>query len=164
MDEVQRLPKRMREVVILRALLPRYQDVADVLGVHTSRVGYLIKSVDTTLREMSEKRVERERPVASPRAARLRELEDEPPDWLIETIGRPPTRNANASSSILAWRRAALAIDDYRNDYAWASKQEALGPKPTHDLSARRAYDRAQRAVAQLSEARQRQRGITPER
>ena len=29
--------------------------------------------------------------VASPRAARLRELEDDPPKWLIEAIGRAPT-------------------------------------------------------------------------
>jgi hypothetical protein len=30
----------------------------------------------------------------------------------VEAIGRPPIRGKNASATILAWRRAAHAIDD----------------------------------------------------
>jgi hypothetical protein len=45
----------------------------------------------------------------SPRAARLRELEEEPPAWLCASIGRPPGKTLRAEA-VLAWRRAALAI------------------------------------------------------
>jgi hypothetical protein len=68
------------------------------------------------VRELTERRVERERPVASPRAARLRELEDEPPAWLTQAIGWPPGRNKSSSGAVLAWRRVALVIDDYRRE------------------------------------------------
>jgi hypothetical protein len=66
------------------------------------------------LRDVSERRIEALRPEASPRAARVRELEDHPPKWLTEAIGRAPGRNKSSSGVVLAWRRAALAIDDYR--------------------------------------------------
>jgi len=78
--------------------------------------------------------------VCAPRAARLRELEDAPPGWLIEAVGRPPARGKNASASILARQRAALAIDDYRRNHGWDSPYEGLGPKPTDDLLARRPH------------------------
>ena len=41
----------------------------------------------------------------------LRELEDGPPEWLTSTVGKCPARSAGV---VLAWRRAALAIEDYR--------------------------------------------------
>src|SRR4051794_38167726 len=56
------------------------------------------------------------------------------PGWLIEAIGRLPTRGTNASATVLAWRRAALAIDDYRRGHGWTSAENGLGPKPTSDL------------------------------
>jgi hypothetical protein len=121
MDEVKRLPKRMRQVVVVRSQVARHKDVADILGISTGRVGYLLATVGNTLRQLDEQRAERERPVASPRAARLRELEEHTPGWLIEAIGRLPTRGKNASATVLAWRRAALAIDDYRRDHGWTS-------------------------------------------
>jgi hypothetical protein len=102
--------------------------------------------------------------VASPRAARLRELKDTPPDWLIEAVGRPPARGENASASILAWRRAALVIDDYRHNHGWASPYEGLGPKPTDDLVARCAHERAQQAIERVSIERARRRGDALER
>jgi hypothetical protein len=82
------------------------------------------------MRERTERRAEIERPFANPRAARLRELELEPPEWIIEAIGEAPTRNKNAGGAVLAWRGAALAIDDYRREYGWKSKSIGLGPRP----------------------------------
>jgi hypothetical protein len=124
-----------------------------------TRVGYLLASAGAALGEAAERRTERERPVASPRAARLRELEDAPPEWLCRG-GRPPTnQRKNASASILAWRRAALAIDDYRHDHDWTSSHEGLGPKPTNDLVGRRAFEWAQHAIERVSSERARRRG-----
>ena len=162
MDEVKRLPKRVRQAVVVRSQVSRQSDVAEIPGLHASRVSYLLASVAPTLHEMAEKRAVRDRPVASPRAARLRELEE--PDWILESIGRLPIRGKNASASVLAWRRAALAIDDYRHDHGWNSEIDGMGPEPTADLPARRAYERAERAIAQSHEARLRQSGKWHER
>jgi hypothetical protein len=47
----------------------------------------------------------------SPRAVRLRELESSPPKWLVSSIGRPPGLHVGMGG-LLAWRRAALAVED----------------------------------------------------
>ena len=151
MAELKQLPKPMREVVLVASQVRRHRDVGEILDIPETRVGYLLASAGAALGEAAERRTERERPVASPRAARLRELEDAPPEWLVEAVGRPPARGKNASASILAWRRAALAIDDYRHDHGWNSPHEGLGPKPTDDLVARRAHERAQQAIERVS-------------
>jgi len=164
MAELKQLPKPMREVVFVASQVRRHRDVGEILDMPESRVGYLLAAAAAALREAAERRTERDRPVASPRAAHLRELEDAPPEWLIEAIGRPPARDKNASASILAWRRAALAIDDYRCDHGWHSPHEGLGPKPTDDLNARRAHERAQQAIERVSTERARRRGNTLER
>jgi DNA-directed RNA polymerase specialized sigma24 family protein len=164
MSELKQLPKSMREVVFVASQVRKHRDVGEILNMPESRVGYLLASAAAALREAAERRTECDRPVASPRAARLRELEDAPPEWLIEVVGRPPTRDKNASASILAWRRAALAIDDYRHDHGWSSPYEGLGPRPTDDLVARRAHERAQQAVERVSAERARRRGDSRER
>ncbi len=86
---------------------------------------------------MATRRGERERPVASPRAARLRELEDAPPKWLTEAIGRAPSRHKTSAYAVVTW-----PIGDCRRDHGWASKTDALGPQPT-DPAGRRAHARA---------------------
>ena len=159
MHELNRLPKLMREVLVVNSQVQFQRDVAQILGLHLSRVNHLLSSAGSTVRAMAENRATRGCPSGSPRAARLRELEAEPPDWLIEAIGTVPTRGQNVGASVIAWRRAALAIDDYRREHGWHSKSDGLGPKPTADLGARRAHERARRAVAQLDEAREHQRG-----
>jgi len=65
---------------------------------------------------------------------------------------------------ILAWRRAALAIDDYRIDHRSTSPLEGLGPKPTDDLVARRVYERAGQAIERVGDERARRRASTLER
>jgi DNA-directed RNA polymerase specialized sigma24 family protein len=164
MGQLKQLPKPMQEVVLVASQVRRHRDVGEILDIPETRVGYLLSSAGAALGEAAERRAERERPVASPRAARLRELEDAPPEWLVEAVGRPPARGKNAGASILAWRRAALAIDDYRHDHAWTSPYEGLGPKPTDDLIARRAHDRALQAIDRVSTERARRRGNTLER
>src|SRR4051794_1990284 len=128
LQELHRLPKNLRAIVLLRSQVTRHADVADVLGISAGRVAQLLQQVTVRLQERAETRAELERPVADPRAARLRELEVDPPDWLIEAIGRAPTFNKSSSKAILAWRRAALAIDDYRHEHGW--NHEALGVGP----------------------------------
>ena len=99
---------------------------------------------------------EQERPVASPRAARLRKLEDDPPRWLTESIGRAPSRNKTSAHAVLA----SPAIDDYRRDHGWQSNKVALGPQPA-EPGARRAHARAQRAVEQMQRERPRREGCS---
>src|SRR5215217_792750 len=107
MAELKQLPKPMQEVVLVASQVRRHRDVGEILEIPETRVGYLLASAGAALGDAAERRAERERPLASPRAARLRELEDAPPEWLVEAVGRPPARGKNASASILAWRRAA---------------------------------------------------------
>ena len=162
--ELKQIPKPMQEVVLAASQVRRHRDVGEILDIPETRVGYLLASAGAALGEAAERRTERERPVASPRAARLRELEDSPPEWLVEAVVRPPARGKNASASILAWRRAALAIDDYRHDHSWNSPHEGLGPRPTDHLAARRAHGRAQYAIERVNAERARRRGNTLER
>jgi hypothetical protein len=61
--------------------------------------------------------------VASPRAARLRELEAAPPEWLVEAVGRPPTSGKNASAQALhAGLQEALAAHLVGPDHAAAAR------------------------------------------
>ena len=164
MEEMKRLPERMRRVLVASSQAQFQRDVAEMLGMHLSRVNHLLTSAAGAVRELAEKRAQRASANATPRVARLRELEDEPPAWLVEAIGAVPTRGQNAGAGVLAWRRAALAIDDYRREHGWHSKSVGLGPRPTDELPARRAYARAERAVAQLQDAREQQRGPSLDR
>jgi hypothetical protein len=81
--------------------------------------------------ELHERRHDLDRPMASPRAARLRDLEEAPPAWLRGAIGTCPYRSKSNSATILAWRRAALAIDDYRVDHRYDSREDAIGGAPS---------------------------------
>jgi DNA-directed RNA polymerase specialized sigma24 family protein len=163
LDELRDLPKNLRTVVIYRSQVSRHRDVAELMGINTARVGQLMQQVGVRLQERAERRAELERPVANPRAACLRELQLEPPKWLTEAIGTEPTLGKSAGGAVLAWRRAALAVDDYRRDGGWNSKSVGMGPKPD-DPATRRAYDSAERAIAQLRRERMRQRGVSRER
>ena len=138
--------------MIVRSQVRKQFEVAEIPGVTTARVNYLLRRASEKLDEMATRRSEQDRPVAlgdlddllvgdrepaSPRAARLRELEDDPPKWLMEAIGRAPSRNKTSAYAVLAWRRAALAIDDYRRDHGWQSNKVALGPQPAEPAARR---------------------------
>lgn len=92
-----------------------------------------------------------------PRAERLRELEDSPPTWLAPEIGRPPRgsrrgRHAYATR-LLSWRRAALAIEDYRRLTGFNSEDHALGLRPREESLAE-SFDAAVRAIEVVGQLR----------
>ena len=162
-DELKKLPPLLQEVVVIHSQANRHQDVADLVGLSRQRVAFLLIRAAQRVAQLNEERLEDERPVASPRAARRRELEESPPEWLTNAVGRRPGRTKSDSSIVLAWRRAALVIDDFRQGHGWSSRTDAIGAIPI-DPVARRSYQRAERAIADVSEARERRKGVSRER
>ena len=154
LQELQKLPERLQAVVFMRSQSTKQSEVAEVLGVSTQRIDQLLRAASVKLRDVSERRIEASRPVASPRAARLRELEDDPPKRLTEAIGRVPGRNKSSSGVVLAWRRAALAIDDYRR--AQSSERSRQPGDIQSDVTTSHAH--AERAIEQLRFERRRSR------
>ena len=41
-------------------------------------------------------------------------MERQPPSWLTTAIGQPPAGRDTSVTHLSLWRRAALALDDYR--------------------------------------------------
>ena len=68
---------------------------------------------------------------APPRVARLRALERQPPSWLMTAIGEPPAGREKSVTHLLRWRRAALALDDYRRRRGEV-RHRALESLPDH--------------------------------
>ena len=66
--ELKQIPKPMQEVVLVASQVRRHRDVGEILDIPETRVGYLLASAGAALGEAAERRAERERPVASPRA------------------------------------------------------------------------------------------------
>jgi RNA polymerase sigma factor (sigma-70 family) len=157
LQELGKLPPRFQEVVMIRSQVWKQADVAEIMGLSRPRVAQMLIDAAARVAELNERRHDAERPVASPRAARLRELEDNPPTWLSNAIGRKPPRNKSSAGITLAWRRAALAIDDYRNAHRHDSPTDAIGPTPL-EPAARRAFRRAERAIAEVDEERMRRK------
>ena len=79
LQELKKLPPLLQEVVVVRSQVWRQADVAEAMGLSRQRVAELLVKAALRVSQLNEERHEDERPVASPRAARLRELEDEPP-------------------------------------------------------------------------------------
>src|SRR5215218_6027216 len=146
-DVLQRLPPRLRRVAFLRATGHRYSEIQEITGDSRTRVSQLIRRANEQIREaLQELEVDTRPP--PPRAERLHQFESSPPEWLRQEIGPPPRsrggRRANASR-LRDWRRAALAIEDYRVLTGFDSEVRALGVRPGDEPSAR-AYDLARRA------------------
>jgi hypothetical protein len=85
---------------------------------------------------------ERDLATRSTRAARLQQLEDDPPPFLLRAIGRPPRPDPKRGGEHerLQWRRLALAVDDYRTTHHITDRRHALGSETAHT---RDASDRA---------------------
>jgi RNA polymerase sigma factor (sigma-70 family) len=111
-ERLAALPVRERTIALLRAAGWRYDELAEHLGLSRTRVGQLLARADARLREMDI----REHEPTHPRAARLRVLEDDPPSYLVASIGTPPRPDPKygRAEQRREWRRLALAIDDYR--------------------------------------------------
>jgi DNA-directed RNA polymerase specialized sigma24 family protein len=157
--ELKKLPPPLQRVVLVRSQVWKGEEVAGVLGMRPDQVEPLLRAAAIQLAKVNENRHDRERPVASPRAARLRELEDEPPEWLTKVIGQCPHRSKSSAGVILSWRRAALAIDDYRRTTSYEHPREAIGFVP-RDHDQKRAYIRAERAILRVASECERRHGV----
>ena len=82
LKELRKLPPALQRVVLIRSQVWKHEEVAEVMGIKPEQVDRLLRAAAIQLAAVNENRHERERPVASPRAARLREIEDDPPAWL----------------------------------------------------------------------------------
>jgi RNA polymerase sigma factor (sigma-70 family) len=146
------IPARRRRVMELHVAGLTYREIADVMGIGRTRVNHLINEANSAIRKERARRAGTDIP-RSARATRLHELEQDPPTWLRTAIGRPS--KTHGASGILASRRAALAIDDYRRLHGHNLGDEVLGCRP-EDATAARAFDLARRATARVHAIRNR--------
>jgi DNA-directed RNA polymerase specialized sigma24 family protein len=113
---LEHLPERLQRIALLRALGMRHKDISELTGDSPVRVGQLIVRANDHIYGVLDERAHQQRQLPQ-RAQRLEQLERRPPSWLTERIGRPPSRgrrNISQSATRRAWRRAALALDDFR--------------------------------------------------
>jgi hypothetical protein len=75
----------------------------------------------------------------------------------MQFLRRQPSRDRGI---VLAWRRAALLIDDFRRSYGYASQTEAIGAIGI-DPGSRRSYQRVERAIAEVADSRERRKSGT---
>ena len=144
------VPERRREAKALLVTGFQYTEIQERLGLTYTRVNHLISEANKAV-QAERQRAARLDVDGPPKARRLRELESKPPAWLKAAIGPPPGKHR--AEVTLSWRRAAIAIDDYRREHGAQLKEEPLGCRPS-DPRAARAYDLADRAIARAREAR----------
>ena len=155
------VPERRRSIKALQVTGFSYDEIAELRGLTYTRVNRMLAEANAVLREQQGRdAVVAEH--ASPRAARLDELEDRPPRWLRSAIGRRPALTGDPRA-VLAWRRAALAIDDYRRVHGRGLGDDPLGERP-RDREAARAFDLADAAIRRAVDSRRRERGAGLER
>ena len=160
LDALAAVPERRREVKALWVTGFKYEEIQDKLGLSYTSVNRLMTEANHAIQKERLRAAPRE--VTPVRAARLQELEGNPPKWLRNAIGRPPGKRVSAQIT-LPWRRAALALDDYRREHATHLRDEPLGSRPT-DPRAARSFDLAERAITRAREARELSRGRSLER
>lgn len=150
------LPADQREIVFLRAAGWRYADIAECLNITEARVNKLLVRADARIRDLEE----RDLAPRSVRAARLQQLEGDPPPYLLSAIGRPPRSDPRRGGehALLEWRRIALAVDDYRAAHAIADPHRALGAAEA--LAATGGGDRGELEQRIASFAQARRRGV----
>jgi DNA-directed RNA polymerase specialized sigma24 family protein len=150
LDVFATVPERRREAKALFVTGFTYVEIQEQLGLTYTRVNHLISEANKAVHteRLRAGRLDVEGP---PKARRLRELESKPPAWLKAAIGPAPGKHR--AEVTLSWRRAAIAIDDYRREYAPHLADAPLGARPV-DPQAARAYDLADRAITRAREAR----------
>ena len=157
---LERLPPRLQRIAMLRALGLRHREISEITGDTPLRVAQLIARSNFEIYEvLAERSYECEHP--SPRAKRLWELERDQPSWLTDRIGRSPRssrRNVAMTEKRRAWRRAALALDDYRTALGSGRFNEMADSRPA-DEQLGKYHDAARRAVDELAHARGRSMG-----
>jgi RNA polymerase sigma factor (sigma-70 family) len=146
------VPARRREVKAMHVTGLKYEEIQHRFGLSYTQVNRLMTEANQAIQK-ERQRVTPRRDGMPARAARLQELEEKPPKWLTRAIGRPPGKHVPAQI-VLPWRRAALAIDDYRREHGVHVADDALGARPTEPRAAR-AFDLADRARTRAREARE---------
>lgn len=149
-ERLAELPARQREIVFLNAAGWRYQDIAEREGISTTRVNQLLASASARMREMDV----REHDVTSPRGSRLRRLEEQPPKYLVASIGPSPRPHRKHGNEELRreWKRLAMSIEDFRAANGVADRVIALGNDPSlaghRELSHRITQFRRERGLS----------------
>jgi hypothetical protein len=149
------LSPRLQQIALLRALGLRHAEISGITGDTPTRVAQLIAQANMRIYEHLEERSMDTREL-SPRAKRLWELERDQPRWLTSRIGRAPQstrRSTSQGETRRAWRRAALALDDYRTAIGRLRFDEAAEVPPA-DPDHARLHDFARRAVDNLTHVR----------
>jgi DNA-directed RNA polymerase specialized sigma24 family protein len=158
LEALKELRPRLQRIAFLRGLGLTHEQIGELTGDSMTRVGQLVRRASEALWTAAEKRQERETP-APPRVARLRALEREPPPWLTGAIGGPPTGRDTSVTHILLWRRAAVALDDYRR-----RRGELAAPaleSPPDDPRLASMHSAAWRTVQRYRDELERGRGRT---
>jgi hypothetical protein len=145
----------LQRIAMLRALGLRHAEISGITGDTPTRVAQLIAQANMRIYEHLEERSIDTREL-SPRAKRPWELERGQPRWLTSRIGRAPQstrRSTSQGETRRAWRRAALALDDYRTAIGRRRLEEAADVPPAEPDHARLHF-LSRRAVDNLTHVR----------
>lgn len=157
---LEQLPPRLQRIAMLRALGLRHNEIGELTGDSKTKVAQLVGRANLEIYDILAERDHHERE-SSPRAERLWQLEHEQPKWLVDQLGRLPSRSRKSvsnSTRLRAWRRAALALDDLRELAGPSRFGETLTTRP-REPELGHAHDVARRAIAALEHERARERG-----
>jgi RNA polymerase sigma factor (sigma-70 family) len=138
-ERLEALPARQREIVVLNAAGWRYSDLAERFGVSSARIDQILASATLRMREMEIREME----PTSPRGRRLREIENDPPQYIVASIGRQPRveRKRGGEETKREWKRLVLEIEDYRKANGITDRVLPLGREvrePQRDALCRR--------------------------
>ena len=161
LDVLAAVPERRRVVKAMQVTGLKYEEIQSRFGLTYTQVNRLMTEANQAIQK-ERQRIAPRRDGMPPRAVRLQELEAKPPRWLTSAVGRPPGKHVPAQV-VLPWRRAALAIDDYRREHGAHLRDEPLGSRPAEPRAAR-SFDLAERAITRAREAREATRRRSLER
>ena len=157
-ERLAQLPPRQREMVFLHAAGWRYDEIAEHLGrQQTPGQPAARRRPASSMREMDMRELE---PNVAAGAPASRAIEDEPPQYIVASIGRQPTRRTASTGSEAATARveAARARDrglpaGERRSPIVCCRSAATGTSPRADAHDRRiaGYRRDRGLVASES-------------
>jgi DNA-directed RNA polymerase specialized sigma24 family protein len=162
---ISKLRPRLQRVALLRALGHSHGQVGELTGDSATRVHQLVARASHDIDEIRAHRDHEHRPFP-PRAEGLWELENEPPEWLVAKIGRPvklSRRNSGRTEQRRQWRRAALALDDYRRA-AGAEGFENMTTDPPANPALRESHAAAVQSMSRFLALRMAEREHSRER
>jgi len=162
---ISKMRPRLQRIALLRALGHTHHQIGELTGDSATRVHQLVVRASD---EVDEIRAERQRGsrAGAPRADRLRELEQHPPQWLIAKIGpsvKLSRKVSGRSEQRRQWRRAALALDDYRRA-AGAEGFEAMTADPPANPALHSSHAAAVKTMSEFLALRGRERDHSLER